>query len=149
LKKKQALVLRAARAGDLRALALVHQAAFSSGSAAENWTERAASARIAQVLKSKDPAWVACLYRQPVGFVFVSLRQGVRGPYGEITELAVHPFFQGQGIGTRLLKKLKEARKRLRLTTLYGLVYKGTAEGFFKKCRFKLSRRSSVFSLHP
>jgi GNAT superfamily N-acetyltransferase len=148
LKKKETLVIRPARTGDRQALSLVYQAAFASGPAAERWSEKAADARVHQVLKSKHPAWVACLYRQPVGFAFLSIREGFQGPYGELTELAVHPFFQGQGIGTQLLKKLKDTRKRYRLKTLYGLVYKGPAEGFLKKSGFKPSRRSSVFALH-
>ena len=148
MKKKDSLIIRPARASDRRALSLVYQAAFSSGPSAERWSEKAADARVYQVLKSKHPAWVACLYRQPVGFAFLSIREGHSGPYGELTELAVHPFFQGQGIGTKLLKKLKDARKSYRLKTLYGLVYKGPAEGFLKKSGFKPSRRSSVLALH-
>ncbi len=147
MKKKEALVIRGMRAGDRRGLSLVYQAAFSFGPGAERWSEKAADARVHQVLKLKHPAWTACLYGQPVGFAFVSIREGHQGPYGELTELAVHPFFQGQGIGTKLLKKIKDARKRLRLKTLYGLVYKGPAEVFLKKNGFKPSRRSSVFSL--
>jgi predicted N-acetyltransferase YhbS len=146
LKKSQPVLLRKLRPGDRRALALVYQAAFS-GPGGETWNEKAADARIVQVLKSRGPAWVACLYGQPIGFAFLSLRQGHKGPYGELTELAVHPFFQNQGVGGRLLRLVKESRKKLKLKVIYGLVYRGTAEGFFKKGGFKSSRRSQVIAL--
>ncbi|HET9869783.1 MAG TPA: N-acetyltransferase [bacterium] len=137
--------LRASRAGDRRALALVYQAAFSGEGP---WTLRAAEARVAQVLKSKQPAWTACVYGQPVGFLFLSLREGHSGPYGEVTELAVHPYFQGQGIGRKLVRVARTSRWGRKLKTLYGLVYHGPAEGFLRQNGFKPSRRAVVMSLH-
>jgi GNAT superfamily N-acetyltransferase len=144
LKKFQPVLFRKIRSGDRRALALVYQAAFRD----EAWTLRAAEARIGQVLKSGQSAWVACLYGQPIGFAFLSVKEGHQGPYGELTELAVHPFFQKQRVGAKLLRQVKESRKRLKLTTLYGLVYRGPAENFFKKSGFKASQKTVVMAIH-
>lgn len=137
-------LIRPARAGDRRALALIYQAAFRD----EDWTLRSAEARITQVLKSGQLAWVACLYGQPVGFAFLSVKEGHQGPYGELTELAVHPFFQKQGVGGKLLRKVKDSRKRLKLTTIYGLVYRGPAEDFFKQSGFRASQKTVVMAIH-
>ncbi|MGH7738862.1 MAG: GNAT family N-acetyltransferase [bacterium] len=147
MRKPGPISIRAVRPGDRSALALVYQAAFSAEPSLEKWTLRASDARVAEVLRSRHSAWVACLYGQPVGFAFLATRVGHDGSYGELTELAVHPFFRRGGIGSRLWKIVKASRKKLKLKTIYTLVYRGKTENFFRKNGWKPSRRSLVMAV--
>ncbi len=59
-----------------------------------------------------------------------------------LRSLAVHPNFQGTGLGTRLVNRVIELAKKKGITRIYLLT--DTAEGFFKKKRFTVVTRNQV-----
>ncbi|MFX1607076.1 MAG: GNAT family N-acetyltransferase, partial [Promethearchaeota archaeon] len=65
--------------------------------------------------------------------------------YGEsalLRSLAVHPDFQGKGIGTRLVNRIIDTVKKKGITRLYLLT--DTAEDYFKKKGFVNVTRDQV-----
>ncbi len=65
--------------------------------------------------------------------------------YGDnalLRSLAVHPDFQGNGLGTRLVDNIIEVAKQRRITRLYLLT--DTAEDYFKKRGFTIVTRDKV-----
>jgi len=127
---------------------LVYQAVFSGAGTKERWSLKQAEKRVSQALTAKPGlSWTACVFGQPVGFAFVGLKEGHAGLYGDLTEIGVHPYFQRQGIGRELLKSVKARLEKKKIQSLYGLVYRGTAEKFFGENGFKRSKRSVVMAL--
>lgn len=59
----------------------------------------------------------------------------------EIRSLAVHPEYNGKGIGKRLVKTIVDETKALGIQTLLTLTYQ---EEFFKKCHFKIIEKSDL-----
>lgn len=89
-------------------------------------------------------------------FLIVRHPEAVAGPeiligsvglelYGEsalIRSLAVHPDFQGKGLGTRLVNRAIDVGRNRGITRLFLLT--DTAENFFKKKGFKIVTRDQV-----
>lgn len=139
---------RIRRAGkkDKSALALVYQAAFSSPSFPEKWPLAEAQKRLLELLSdARTTGWTATVFGQPVGFCFLQTRQGFNGPYGEILETAVHPYFQGQGLEGELLSTAIKFKRSKKLKTLYTLTYRGAQEKVFRQAGLARSRKSLIY----
>jgi aminoglycoside 6'-N-acetyltransferase I len=146
LTKKTPFRIRPVQKSDEPALALVYQACFSSKPYSEKWTLASAQKRVTQILKSGDVrGWVAMVFGQPVAFAFLQVREGFNGPYGEMLETAVHPYFRKQGLGLSLLKVLKAFQKKKKLKVVYTLAYRGMFDKFYQKAGFKPSKRSLIY----
>jgi ribosomal protein S18 acetylase RimI-like enzyme len=140
------MLIRAAKNSDRAALALTYQAAFSSPPFTEQWTLALSQRRVSQIMAQPHVrGWVATVFGQPVGFAFVHTREGFNGPYGELMESAVHPYFREQGIGTALAKAVRAFQKQKKLKVIYTLAYRGMFDRFYRKTGFKPSRRSLVY----
>jgi ribosomal protein S18 acetylase RimI-like enzyme len=130
------------------ALALIFKTCFSSPPYSEKWFLSTARKRISQLFGQPDSyGWVVTVFKQPVGFAFLGMKHGFKGPYGELFELAVHPYFQKQGIGSRLLKAIGVFKKRMKMKNIYCLVHRGTARPFYEKAGFRVSKRTQVLVL--
>jgi predicted N-acetyltransferase YhbS len=141
------IVLRKAAPSDEAALALVYRAAFSAEPYQEPWTDASARLRVRQLLQGIDvKGWTATLYGQPVGFAFLEIKQGCRGPYGELLETAVHPYLQGQGMGSLLMGEVLKHKRKAKIQTVYGVCLDRKLGPFFKKLGFKLSQRAQLWS---
>jgi ribosomal protein S18 acetylase RimI-like enzyme len=90
----QEVRVRLARPGDFPALVALDEAAFDP-----LWHN--ASQTFAQALEDLPYFVVADLMGQTVGYLFGSLQ----GDRGHLIRVAVHPAYQGRGIGARLLKE--------------------------------------------
>jgi GNAT superfamily N-acetyltransferase len=146
LRKRTPFKIRKGRASDKTALALVYQAAYSAEPFPEKWPLSSAHKRISQLAgKSDIHAWTVTVFRQPIGFAFLQVLEGFNGPYAELVETAIHPYFQNQGIGTALAKTLRDFQKKKRLRVVYSLAYRGMSEKFYRKAGFKPSKNSLVY----
>lgn len=100
-----------------------------------------------QLLQAIDGmGWVVTLYGQPVGFAFIQMKEGYNGSYVELLETAVHPYLQGQGMGSLLMGEVLKFKRSKKLKTLYGVCLNPKLGTFFKKCGFKLSKRARLWS---
>jgi len=142
-------LVRPVKKTDLPSLSLIYRTCFSSEFFPEKWSLSSASQRVSQMFRSTDHhGWTAVAYDHPIGFAFLRVKVGSKGNYGEVLEMAVHPFFQKQGIGKALVDQVRKFKKKHRLTTVYTMTFQGPTEGFYKKLGFKPSRRSRVWSIH-
>jgi predicted N-acetyltransferase YhbS len=141
------IAVRKATLSDEAALALVYRAAFSAEHYQEKWTDVSARLRVRQMLKGCDvKGWTATLYGQPVGFAFLEIKQGYQGPYAELMETAVHPYLQGQGMGSLLVGEVLKYKRKAKIQTVYGVCLDRKLGSFFKKLGFKLSQRAQLWS---
>ncbi len=97
-----------------------------------------------------------CIEAHLENFLIIRHPEAVAGPeflvgsvgleiYGEsalLRSLAVHPDYQGTGLGTRLVDSITEVAKRKNITRLFLLT--DTAEEYFKKKGFAIVTRDLV-----
>ena len=144
--KRTPFRVRGAQKMDKAALALVYQAYFSSPAYSEKWTLSSAQKRIHELLT--DPrctGWVATVFGQPVGFSFLQTREGFNGPYGEILETAVHPYFQDQGLENAIFKTMRQFKARKKIKALFALTYRGASEKIFRETGLARSKKSLIY----
>jgi ribosomal protein S18 acetylase RimI-like enzyme len=144
--KRTPFRIRGAQKSDKAALALVYQTAFSSSAYSEKWPLSSAQKRILELLTDpRTSSWVAVVFGQPVGFAFLQTRQGFNGPYAEILETAVHPYFQAQGLEKALFNEMKRFKKRNKVKTLFALTYRGASEKIFRESGLARSKKSLIY----
>ena len=144
---RKPIAVRKAVDSDESSLALVYRAAFSAEPYREKWTDGTARLRVRQLIQAIDgKGWVVTFYGHPVGFSFLHVKEGFNGRYAELVETAVHPYLQGQGMGTRLIQEVLKFTKKSKLKTLYGVTLNPKLDSFFRKLGFKPSSRARIWS---
>jgi ribosomal protein S18 acetylase RimI-like enzyme len=146
LSRKPPFKVRRGRPSDAEPLALVYQAAYSAPPSLEKWALGPARRRLSQLARHPDVrSWTVTVLGHPVGFAFLQVREGFDGPYGELLEAAIHPYFQRQGMGNALARTLRAFKKEKGLRVVYTLAYRGNHGKFYRKAGFRPSRNSLVY----
>lgn len=95
----------------LSGCAMLYARVFSSAPWSEPWTLEKAERRLSDILAtpgSEGLVWIDPETLTPIGAAIGHVVQGAVEPLFKLSELFVHPQWQGQGIGARLLRQLEQ-----------------------------------------
>jgi GNAT superfamily N-acetyltransferase len=107
----------------------------------EGWTTRTAKKRLEEFLKLPNFVGLCCYEQEELlGFVLGNKEQWFTGSHFQLKEMGVKPTRQREGIGTKLMKQLRENLKQTEVEAIYLLTARGSqAEKFYRQNGFEVS----------
>jgi len=100
--------IREAKKNELPEVAEIFMEGTNSPPYNEKWTNKTALIKIKDHIKNKSKIYVAIINKEIMGFITARLEYGYDGNKIFIEEFYIRKQFQGQGMGTKMLKKLEE-----------------------------------------
>jgi len=129
--------------------ALLFMQVFNGEPWCEDWTLEAARERLREILGTPGAVGLACADERVIGLIAGYCERSIGGPVFYLKEMCVHPDWQHQGIGTRLLRRLECRLKQSGVGQVYLLTRRnGPAEEFYAASGFRTSERMALMSRH-
>ncbi len=138
--------IRKATHKDFKEIAEIIKEEYGKQPYKENWTRANAFKTLNYYLKFGREIYVAEIYGEVAGVIIIQNEYYNKGPQSYIEEFAVLSKFQGNGIGTALLKKAESRAKERKATKIYlSADVKAPARGFYEKMGYKSNNRTLFF----
>ena len=137
--------IRKATKKDYKRIAEIYELCFTEKEYGETWTQKMALKKLNLLSKYCD-IFVTIEDKKIIGFVAVNPTKWYIGRFADIEEIGIHPEYQDNGYGKKLLKFIEDYYKKKNYSYLIFMSNKDTtAYKQYKKMKYAEDKNGALF----